>query len=39
MGKHVDRTTQGNLLNDIKGGMKVAEAAARTPSSRRSSVS
>jgi transposase len=29
MGKHVDRTTQENLLGDIKGGMKVSEAAAK----------
>ena len=29
MGKHVDRTTQDNLLADIKNGMKVSEASAK----------
>jgi phosphotransferase system HPr-like phosphotransfer protein len=29
MGKHVDQTTQENLLTDIKNGMKVAEASAK----------
>lgn len=29
MGKHVDQATQGNLLADIKNGMKVSEAAAK----------
>jgi transposase len=29
MGKHVDRTTQENLLSDIKNGMRVVEAATK----------
>lgn len=29
MGKHIDQATQGNLLVDIKNGMRVVEAAAK----------
>lgn len=29
MGKHIDSTTQGQLLSDIKNGMKVVEASAK----------
>ena len=29
MGRHIDQTTQNNLLADIKNGMKVVEASAK----------